>query len=109
MRDFTKPFPNPDLVLHCQICGIEVGRVNLNFFMTETQYRAKVGTVDDRCTDCETTHGTFKELYDEYKKKTGDDHAKTVAFIIKHRTRADFNTALSAELDKREKAAKKTV
>lgn len=110
MRDLTKPEPEANLTLFCQLgCGTVVGTVYTHTPMTEDEYRAHSGIIDQRCSECEAVHGTFKELSDEYQKKTGDDGAKTEAFIINNRTRSAFNSALSSELDKREKAAKKAV
>lgn len=93
--------PEHNLVLHCHLCGAEVGTAYSS--LTEAEYRLSQGIVDQRCTDCNQTHGTFRELLEEYKEKTGDDEGKAEAFVKVNRKRTDFDKELEKELKKRDK------
>lgn len=107
MRDFSKQLPQPNLILHCQLgCGRETGTVYTPIPMTEDEYRTKTGIIDQRCSQCENDHGTFKELEETFKKELNATPAEAEAFIIKNRKRSDFHTALQSEKTKREKDLK---
>jgi hypothetical protein len=101
MKDPTKPLAH-NLILHCQICGNAVGSAYAPN-MTEEEYRIKTGIVDQRCSTCETDHGTFRELLDAFTRETGDGEDNAEKFVVKHRKREDFDKALLTEKRKREK------
>lgn len=95
------------LILHCQVCTTnEVGAVELPLeapAITEDAYRTKTGIVDQRCTECETDHGTFKELSEQFEKEAKGTPAEAEAFVIKNRKRTDFEKELLKEKSKRER------
>ena len=86
-----------NLIMSCQICGAEVGSTYSELSLDE--FRAKNNIVDQRCSDCNLTHGTFRELLDEYKDKMKEDESKAEVFVAKNRKRADFDKELKKELD----------
>lgn len=97
------------LILHCQICPNEVGNVQLFIEapdITEDQYREKTGIVDQRCDQCDTDHGTFRELSERFEKEAKGTPAEAEMFVVKHRKRADFEVELLKEKEKREKEVK---
>lgn len=98
------------IILHCQLgCGREVGTAHTLTPVTEDEYRTKTGIVDQRCSQCETDYGTFRELLYAYEKETRDSPAQAEAFVIKHRKRDQFRTALNNEITKREKKQKRKI
>lgn len=51
--------------VECRFCGVQTGEVT---FPPDTPQRTKeeMGVLDVRCGECETTHGTYKEIEEEY-------------------------------------------
>ncbi len=89
--------PEHNLILHCQLCGAEVGTAFSP--LTENEYRQHAGIVDQRCSDCNVTHGTFRELLEEYKKQTGEDESKAEAFVKENKKREDFDKELTKKVE----------
>lgn len=92
------------LILHCQLdCGREVGSVLLPIEspdITEDEYREKAGIVDQRCSECENDHGTFKQLSEQFEKEGKGTPAEAEAFVVKHRKREDFAKELTKHKNK---------
>lgn len=86
------------LELHCQLgCGTVCGTVRLPVEapdITEDEYRERGKIVDQRCSECDANHGTFRELLDTYQKETGENEAKAEDFAKRNRKRQDFETEL---------------
>lgn len=93
--------------MKCVICGTIIGEVivsskfgwNANT-ATEQKYKEENGIVDNRCTECETIHGSFKKLTEEYINKTGKDPMTAENFVKANRKRVDFDRELEKELKK---------
>ena len=97
-------YPQYTLQLHCNVCGRETDRVDIDDEMTEEEYDKWQNFCDRRCTECENDFGTFAELSEKYRQGLeGKTHAYLEAeeFIKKNRKRADFEVALSTEKEKR--------
>lgn len=98
MRDLTKPQPEPNLTLYCQLgCGRVVGYVYTPIPMTQDEYRQRGAIVDQRCSECEVTHGTFKELTDRFEKELAATPDEAVKFVVKARTLSAFEAELAKE------------
>lgn len=91
----THPFT---LALTCQICGKPVGETQLEKEMTQEEYRKQASIVDQRCSQCDIDHGTFKELTMTYQAQTGETPNKAEAFVIANPKRADFDIALTTAI-----------
>lgn len=92
--------------LHCHICNAEIGEASVPSKhwtaeeATEENYNTRTKTVDNRCTQCESDHGSYKELEAEYRKKTGEDGNAAEAFIKANRKRSDFDREIAKKGDK---------
>jgi hypothetical protein len=96
-------YPKHTLELFCDIDGTKVGEAQTLTPMTQQEYRQKTGIVDLRCSACETAHGAFKDLTEEYVRKTGHKANVAEAFVQLYRKRADFEAPLKAIVDRIER------
>ena len=57
-----------------------------------------LGFIDNRCTPCESTNGTFKDLQTQAIQVLGLTPASAETFVANNRTKTAFNSALSNAL-----------
>jgi hypothetical protein len=95
----------------CDVCGLPTADsvvLSTKFWDENTGLNLQTGLhwregyIDHRHSTCEQTHGSFKEMVDEYREKIKDDFGEAEQFVVKNRKKGDFNRELRKEIIKKE-------
>lgn len=84
------------LDINCSICGIKIGEMTFShkYKDPKTTTVESEGFVDNRCTQCEVDHGSFKEMMEEYVLKGKGTPQEAEDFVKENRKRKEFDKAI---------------
>lgn len=92
--------------LHCDLTGEVIGfaEVSSEFgwtaeTATEAVYRAEHSIIDQRSTQAEAEHGSFREMVAEYEQKIGAEPLEAETFVKANPRREEFTTALETVVE----------
>lgn len=95
MRKYT-------IQLTCDLCTTPIGSVEVSEQFgwteqtaTERLYRAAHGLIDNRCTPCETIHGNFKSMCEDYIRETGHPWKTAEIFVLTTKKKGVFDENLA--------------
>lgn len=94
-----------DIDLHCDFCKKLIGTASVSSTngwtietSTEEAYKIQYGIVDNRCSNCEELHGSFKDMTISYMEQTGDDWTQAEEVVKANPSKVDFEVVLEARV-----------